>query len=181
MSEAPSHKRLVKAAAAWLRRRGFTVVATEVAGSGEVPDAIGFANGWGGWREVTLIECKASRQDFLSDRRKRYRIDPALGMAGHRYYLGTEEVFKDDEAPAGWGILRPAAYGGGLTEERKPVTFEARNTEAEIDLLLSLLRRLGSHGVSGVSIRGYKFRSKNTAGLYLAEGQDSVDHQEGES
>lgn len=63
-----THNRLVDVAAAWLRDR-YPVVVTEIASSaGETPDALGIGCGFS-----HLIECKASRADFLADQRKPWR------------------------------------------------------------------------------------------------------------
>ena len=69
MSEV-THNDLVESAARWLRKE-HSIVITEMSGSGswnsgEIPDAIG----WNDGSTTTLIECKASRSDFLSDRKK---------------------------------------------------------------------------------------------------------------
>lgn len=63
-----SHAQLVTVAARWLGRR-CSVVLTELQTSGEAPDAIGWSH-----RQSTLVECKVSRSDFLSDRRKQFMI-----------------------------------------------------------------------------------------------------------
>ena len=60
----PPHAKLAKRAAQWLRRN-HEIVITEISGGSETPDAIGFRG-----NSTTLIECKASRSDFLADKRK---------------------------------------------------------------------------------------------------------------
>ena len=62
-----THAELVKRAEHWLMKTvGCSFCLTELTTSaGEIPDAIGWKNG----RSI-LIECKATRADFLSDKKK---------------------------------------------------------------------------------------------------------------
>lgn len=54
------------------------------------------------WQSV-LFECKASRADFLADRKKPFRIDPTQGMGNVRIYVTNQGVVKDmSEIPQGW-------------------------------------------------------------------------------
>lgn len=69
---APHHGTLCAQAAEWLRaRRGCDPVLTKVGSAGEIPDAIGWSSRLGS----TVVECKTSRGDFLTDHKKyiRYR------------------------------------------------------------------------------------------------------------
>lgn len=93
-----------------------------------------------------LIECKASRSDFLADKRKPFRQDPLQGVGRRRYYLVNEGVAKQEEMPEGWQLLiardkdtillpvdyQPPAYGA----EDKYV-FDIRNASAETELMWS--------------------------------------------
>jgi len=65
-----THTEVVKVAAKWLTRN-HPIVITEMACSNEEPDVIGWSGGIS-----TLIEAKASRSDFLSDKRKSFRSKP---------------------------------------------------------------------------------------------------------
>ena len=49
----------------------------------ENPDAMGF----GGRHFSILIECKASRADFIMDRKKWFRKRPEDGMGHKRYFM----------------------------------------------------------------------------------------------
>ncbi len=70
--------------------------------SGEIPDAIGFrASNW--LDGSVMVECKASRADFLADRKKPHR--EGAGMGRWRYYMAPEGVIGQDELPARWGLL----------------------------------------------------------------------------
>ena len=73
---------------------------------GESPDAIGFrvsSPSYGGGSVV--VECKTSRSDFLSDRKKPHRISPSSGMGRFRYYLCPKDMISREELPDGWGLL----------------------------------------------------------------------------
>lgn len=97
-----THHDLVKRAERWLRgTRRCLVVACEIASTArEVPDAIG-------WRshQSILIECKATRADFLSDAKKPHRIYPEWGMGELRYYMTPPALIALDELPPKWGLL----------------------------------------------------------------------------
>lgn len=73
-----THAELVSRAARWLKSQGCgTIVATKLYVPGfEEPDAIGW---WSHGRSL-LVECKASRADFLRDAGKPFRRFPGLGM-----------------------------------------------------------------------------------------------------
>ncbi|KKK54365.1 hypothetical protein LCGC14_3085490, partial [marine sediment metagenome] len=78
------------------------IVTGEIAPYGygdEIPDALGFAS-----RKSTLIECKASRSDFLSDKKKSFRQKPDEGMGCLRYYLTPPGLVDPDELPENWGL-----------------------------------------------------------------------------
>ncbi len=132
-----THDMLVEAAAAWLRSR-CSVVITEMSHlESETPDAIGWRS-----RESILIECKASRADYLADRWKPFRRDPERGMGHTRYYCAPAGMLKPEELPEGWGLLELRA--GRLRVAKQPAKKGLRaNQGAEITLLLSALRRIG--------------------------------------
>lgn len=69
--------------------------------SNETADVIGF----GGSGLSVLIEVKVSRSDFLADRKKPFRINPALGMGSERYYCCPDGLIKVDDLPFGWGLI----------------------------------------------------------------------------
>jgi hypothetical protein len=158
-----THAALVKAAAVWLKRK-CSVVITELVTTGEAPDAIG----WQGTHS-TLIECKASRADFLADRDKVFRREPWLGIGLHRYYLAPSGLLDVAEIPAKWGLLELTACGICVT--RKSEHFGEVNSRHEIGLLLSTLRRVGHNAPKTVSIRCYTIESKNTATLGLCSDE----------
>jgi len=101
---APStHAELCKRAGLWLRNnRGCSVVLVDHKGlrTQEQPDAIG-------WKSAThsyLVECKASRADFLADKKKPFRRS-GLGMGHFRYYFCPPDVIQVADLPPLWGLL----------------------------------------------------------------------------
>src|SRR5690349_1317087 len=97
-----THAVLVEKAVEWLRHYRCGVVLSEQACvSGEMPDAIG----WKRACHSVLVECKVSRPDFLADRAKPFRQNPALGVGSERFYLVPCALVREEEIPAGWGLL----------------------------------------------------------------------------
>jgi len=148
-----THSDLVKRAEKWLRAFGCKVVLAEfhaVTNNGEIPDAIAWKFG-----ASVLIECKASRSDFLSDKQKCFRKAPELGMGRYRFYMCPPHVIEKEDLPDGWGLLwvrgkhieRIVAPRGNQlmpTEEFKRFTDYGEGSE--ICLLVSALRRLELRG-----------------------------------
>lgn len=97
------HQRLVALGAAWLKREGFGVVATEIraVGSVEEPDVIGFRSTCS-----AILEVKVSRADYLADAQKPHRRRPGLG--NYRFYLCPEGLLLPEDLPPGWGLLHAA-------------------------------------------------------------------------
>jgi len=100
-----AHQDMVRLAERWLRKTcGCGVVLRDpfraCVETGEQPDAIG-------WRgEVSiLVECKASRADFLADCKKPFRVRPELGMGDWRFYLCPPQIIQIDDLPVGHGLL----------------------------------------------------------------------------
>ena len=134
-----THAKLVAMAVRWLRRYRCGVVLSEQAlASGEMPDAIG-------WKKAchsVLIECKASRGDFLADRDKPFRQKPGIGVGCERYYLAPRGLIGVEELPTGWGLLEVC----GRETERVKASAKNLRCEAgfqnEMNLLLASLRRV---------------------------------------
>jgi len=147
-----THTDLVLRAEKWLKTFGCAVTLRELVAftsSGEIPDAIGWKGGFS-----ILVECKASRSDFLADRKKIFRQNPEMGIGSTRLYMCPPEIIKKEDLPDGWGLLwvhekrveRVVAPKGncfGLDDGLK--TFHDRSMQGEVALLLSALRRLGEH------------------------------------
>ncbi|MCK5601999.1 hypothetical protein KAR91_09025 [Candidatus Pacearchaeota archaeon] len=99
-----SHTELCTLAEKWLlKSKGCSFALTEFdAAIGEIPDSIGFKCGSG---DTIMVECKASRNDFLSDKNKLVRINGHLGVGKFRFYLCPEGLIKEEELPKGWGLV----------------------------------------------------------------------------
>lgn len=159
-----THAEVVEKAAAWLRRK-CPVVVTEISSSPEQPDVIG----WKSWLPI-LIECKASRSDFIADSKKWFRHQPKLGLGRERYYMAPEGIIKTEEVPENWGLLE--IKGQRVYNIVKPKPFAEYNRKSEVGILLSLLQRIGQTAPQGVSIRCYNFETKNTATLGIKSELD---------
>lgn len=94
-----THKQLVDIGYRWVLKCGGATVAFRELHSmaREIPDVIGF-NSW----ESVLIECKASRADFLQDKKKPHRDK---GMGNWRFYCCPKGLIRPDELPEKWGLI----------------------------------------------------------------------------
>lgn len=120
------------------------VVFTEFKSSScEIPDVIGFKSA-----RSYLIECKVSRNDFLSDKKKSFRKDPALGMGDFRYYLCPAGLIVKSELPPGWGLIY--AFGERKLQRTMKLQVHAEqqpaNKHEEWCVMYSALRRLELRG-----------------------------------
>src|SRR5512144_3308924 len=91
------HSALVTRAVEWLRheyRCGISL-SEQYCATGEVPDAIG----WKGHCHSVLVECKASRADFLADADKPFRLQPESGLGCERFYLAPAGLIAPAELP----------------------------------------------------------------------------------
>lgn len=157
-----THDELVERGARWLRSQGCHMVLREFCAltyTGEIPDVLGWKNG-----QSVLIEAKASRSDFLADKHKPFRKDPALGIGQWRLYIAPPGMIKVEELPEGWGLLEvrgkivkvlgpfPRVYtmqpffSPGANPKRYLAWHDAPpfagNPRAEMSTLLSAHRRL---------------------------------------
>ena len=161
-----THDDLVKIAKKWLWKRCIVVVTemTIAFGEPEIADAIGWD--YGGWS--TLIECKATRADFLREKRKRHHKEKERGMGNKKYFLMPKGLITTDELPAGWGLLECVDRKRTPKIIKYPLLKEKINHGREILLLISCLRRIG--GLSdGISVKCYQIHSKNRATLGIKE------------
>ncbi len=138
----------------WLENTaGAKVVLTEFVGGAvggsrrsnrEIPDAIG----WLRSGVSLLIECKASRGDFLSDAVKPSRRSGKVGVPGspaptapepeikpprkteglgaYRFYLAPSGLLAPDEIPEGWGLLELRSSPGDGSIEREGAVEDHR-------------------------------------------------------
>ena len=140
-----SHKELIEVAAAQLKRWRCLPICLEMVTqnvSGEIPDAIGWTA-----RASILIECKASRSDFLADRDKLFRYSlPESGVGDFRFYFTNPGVITNaDEIPVGWGVYEVI---NGKTKYKFGVRYSNAaniplhgNKCGEVTLLRSYIRR----------------------------------------
>ena len=134
-----THTKLVTLAVAWLRRYRCAVVLSEQAcASGEMPDAIG----WKKKCHSVLVECKASRADFLADHAKPWRQKPETGVGCERYYLALRGLIRVDELPTGWGLLEVCGREIEVVKRSAKNLRSILGFEYEMNLLLASLRRV---------------------------------------
>lgn len=141
------HDALCLRAEKFLRSNGFSVAFSDrfQAGvaTGEKPDALGFRNG-----ASCLVEVKCSRSDFLTDRKKHFRMTPEFGMGDWRFFMSEPGIISVSDLPEGWGLLHVVGRSvikvhgwpaNTMWLDHKP--FKA-NKQAECDFLYSALRRI---------------------------------------
>lgn len=151
-----SHEMLVEMASKWLQKK-HPIVITEMGSCAvETPDAIGFDG-----ELTTLIECKASRQDFLNDGKKLYR-KRTTGMGNLKYYLAPAGLLALEEIPEPWGLLEAKGYRISV---RKVAKLIEKDNKGEMRLLCSAIRRIGHAAPEGISVRCYTIATKNRATL----------------
>lgn len=149
-----THNELIKIAERWLlSAKGCGFVLKElVTYNYEIPDAIGFRDG-----ESILVECKASRADFLSDKKKAFRQDSSQGMGGFRYFMCPSGIIKVEDLPPKWGLVYVNEKGkarqvfgpkGNIlySKDSKQFLFDNKNIKAELRMLASSLRRVHIRG-----------------------------------
>lgn len=150
-----THSELVKIAYRWVLKNGSCGVAFRelvCTANGEIPDVIGF-----GSSHSVLIECKATRSDFLADKKKSFRINPSIGMGKIRYFCCPKDLIKVDELPDGWGLIYVNDDGKAIRVHRPTSThpdyphmkwdyYHQHNIKAENALMYSALRRLQIRG-----------------------------------
>jgi hypothetical protein len=134
-----THTQLVEKAVHWLRHYRCGVVLSEQACvSGEMPDAIG----WKRACRSVLVECKATRADFLADRAKPFRLNPEQGVGSERFYMTPPALVKPEELPAGWGLLEMRGSKIAMVRPSSKNLRSAAGFQYEMNLLLASLRRV---------------------------------------
>lgn len=153
MADLTDHDTLVEEADRYLTDTlncGFSLAEFHAStGNGEVPDAIG----WKGLKSV-LIECKTTRSDFHSDKKKHVRKNPTEGVGLFRLYMAPKGVLTKDDLPPKWGLIEVDEHDGGLRSIRKegpkgslrkwtsqPEWMHQRNIKAERLMHYAALRR----------------------------------------
>lgn len=101
----PSHQELVDRSVQWLKtnpKYKCRIVLSEVyTNIKETPDVIGFSK----TGRSVLIECKASRSDFLSDKKKPFRKKASTGIGAERFYACPRGLIHESEVPSDWGLI----------------------------------------------------------------------------
>jgi len=135
------HAQLIERAVEWLRRsyRCGIILSEQYCATGEVPDVIA----WRGFCKSVLVECKASRSDFLADASKPFRLRPEEGMGCQRFYLTPAGIITGADLPKHWGLLE--LRGREVRMAIKPGRIDLRTQAGvmkEMNLLLASLRRV---------------------------------------
>lgn len=145
-----THTECVEAAAQYIGKRCPVTLPEFFSWNAELPDVIGFNRD-----RSLLVECKVSRSDFLSDKKKHFRIFPDQGMGDYRYYCCPKGMIKKEELPEGWGLLY--VYPSGHVRQIVESQWHDKNLKAEHYLLFYYARRANFAGVhkSIIEYRGY--------------------------
>lgn len=145
-----THNELVEIGYKWINKRcgfGFKELKTI---NDEIPDVIGFISGYS-----FLLEAKVSRSDFLSDKKKKFRQDPSLGMGNFRFFITPKGLIKIEDLPEMWGLIEvndklkarivhnPFGKGNVYSNWK---SFD-KNIIAENKVMYSVLRRLEIQGL----------------------------------
>lgn len=139
-----THSDLVILAINWLKgtRRCGSVLAELSSVRREIPDAIG----WAARGASILVECKASRSDFLKDALKPFRTSNT-GMGRERWFMVLPGVVKDlEEVPAGWGVLEVHGNKIRKLKAAKPQALAPAGMQRESFLLSCALARVQGRG-----------------------------------
>lgn len=159
-----THNDLVNIAEKWLLQRcgfAFKELSTDAF---EIPDVIGFKS-----THTILIECKVSRNDFLNDYKKIFRLSSYLGVGTFRYFMCPKDLIKVEELPNKWGLLyvndkaqvrQRVGPKGNTTYKNKEWIFN-KNIINEQRLMYSALRRLQLQGVMPLIYQKYRNNYEN--------------------
>lgn len=153
-----THRQLVDSAYRWLLGPagcGFAFKElVAINGTGEIPDVLGFKDRA---KHTVVVECKASRSDFMADRKKRHRCgDPMfMPMGRYRFYAAPKGMIRVEELPERWGLIE-ANKRGTMKLTHNPYNlkggnmwsngFDDHNADAERAMMYSALRRLHIRG-----------------------------------
>ena len=104
-----THKELVEIGYKWALSKCSFAIKDLVTHNSETPDVIGFnSNG------SFVIEAKASKNDFLVDKKKPFRIKPEEGMGDWRFFIAPEGMIKISELPELWGLIEVNEKGKAI-------------------------------------------------------------------
>lgn len=95
-----NHDQIVKHSSDWLRSKCHIVLCEQKSiYNNEIPDVLGFTH-----NSSVLIECKASRSDFLADKNKVFKSNEE-SIGKYRMYACPKGMIKKHEIPENWGLL----------------------------------------------------------------------------
>ncbi len=99
----------------------------------ESPDIIALSKKFRLKEPSVVVECKATRTDFLKDRKKPFRIYPDKGMGLYRAYVTNPGIAMESEVPEGWLLYEVFEDGALYLKHGEQGNFYefARNSEAE--------------------------------------------------
>ena len=100
----------------------------------ESPDIIALSKKFRLKEPSVVVECKATRADFLKDRKKPFRIYPDKGMGMFRAYVTNPGIAMEGEVPEGWLLYEVFEDGAVYLKHggEQGYFYEfARNSEAE--------------------------------------------------
>jgi hypothetical protein len=89
-----------------------------------------------------LVECKASRADFLADHQKPFRLKQQQGMGCERFYFAIAGLISPQELPQGWGLLELRRRDIAVVQPAEKNSRSAKGFRCEMNLLLASLRRV---------------------------------------
>jgi hypothetical protein len=133
-----THADLVHAAHHWARNSlKCAAVLAECGAAGiEIPDVIA----WGSNGTSIVVECKATRADFLADKKKFFRVRPDQGMGAFRWFFTPKGLVDRSELPPQWGLAE--LRGSRVFKVKYPERFHAYAERRETQLLVSALNRI---------------------------------------
>lgn len=137
MMKSITHNHLVDIGAKWLYNQGYKVALKQLVTCNlENPDILGFAQNCS-----FVLEAKASRADFIADKKKYFRRCPDAGMGLYRSFICPKNLIKPEELPENWGLIY-VNYNLRPRQIVKPKPFTRHDINAEMRMLVSLARRL---------------------------------------
>lgn len=147
-----THDRIIDTGLRFLKHQGFWMwLAEPPAACSEKPDIIAWKSGLS-----LLIECKATRADFLRDLRKPFRND-GNGMGNFRFYLAPENIINPEELPPFWGFIE-VVDDNEVRVVRNAYRQDCGNPEGEKTLMYSWAYRMHRGMRDEIPSAGRRFR-----------------------
>jgi hypothetical protein len=153
-----THTELVERALKWLRNTAKCKVAVSeyrCTDLNQIPDAIGWKNA----RHSIMIECKASRSDFLADKKKVCRL-AGTDLGQDKYYLINKGICEPEEIPQDWGLMYPTEKRILIIKKPKRKYYDPKVAAMELPILLSMVRRAEIQGYDANKKIPYTRRGK---------------------